>query len=282
VAVLSTALSACGSTKDELFVPAPLEEHPVKIDANAEGDLKSPAHVAVFMQRGSLHIRGGAESTVQGLATGGMGDPPPRVTLTLDRVAITQTSVGGAAPKGDARFALRLGATPMILEVETGAGQDQAIDLGGVALVEGRLHTDSGRIALEWSSPNALPTGALKLKTEKGYVEVGHLGRLGGGSVDVTANDGFVSLEIADIPRDLLSIGVELGRSKLVVTAPMRLSARADIAPGNVATEVSGWAALGPAYVTGGSAYVLGDAAAAPRLTLRVQGDSARVELRAE
>jgi hypothetical protein len=267
---------ACGGDnkdKDELFIPVPLEEHKVKIEADAEGTAKSPAHVAVYLQRGSLRIGGGAGSTVEGMATGALGDPPPRVDLGLDRVAITQSIIGGAPPKGDANFVLALGKTPMALEVQSGSGQQQAIDLGGVALVDGRFHTESGHLSIGWTAVNAMPSGSLLLQTEKGYIDVMHLGRLGGGKVTVKTTEGFVSLDLGEFTGTSLVIEAEVGAGKLVVKVPAKVPARAEIAAkGVVAT---GWREAD-------GAFVLGDTNAAPRVVLHARGDAAHYELLAE
>jgi hypothetical protein len=270
------ALVACGGDpKDALFIPMPLEAHPVKVLANAEGTVASPAHVAIFLPRGSLQMQGGAESTLEGLATSGLGDPPPRVTLTLDRVAVTQVNIGGAPPKGDASFVFALGKTPMALEVESGNGQQQSIDLGGVALAEGRLHTESGHIQVDWSAPNLLPAGALKLQTEKGYIEARHVGRLGGGKVNVRTTEGFVGLEVGTFAGSSLVIDADVGTGKLVLVVPASVPARAEIAP-------NGNAILAPDWRQVGDAYILGDPNAAPRVVLTARGNAARFELGTE
>jgi hypothetical protein len=265
------ALAACGGgPKDELHDPVPLEEHKIKIAADAEGTIKSPAHVAVFLQRGSLRITGGAESTVEGFATGGLGDPPPRVELALDRVAIVQSIVGGAPPKGYASFVLSLGKTPMALEVENGSGQAQSIDLGGVAIVQGRFHTESGHLTIDWSAPNALPSGALTLQTEKGYIDVTHLGQLGGGTVTVKTVEGVVNLDVGSFAGSGLVIDADVGAGKLVLKVPRAVPARAEVTGLTSASAV-----VAPEWRAAGDAYVLGDANAAPRVVLHARGGAA-------
>jgi hypothetical protein len=271
------AIAACGGNKekDELFVPMPLEEHKVKVIVDAEGSLKNPAHVVVYLHRGSLRIAGGAGSTVEGFATGALGDPPPRVDHALDRVAIVQSIVGGAPPQGDASFALSLGKTPIDLEVETGTGQQQTLDLGGVALVEGRFHTESGHLTVGWSAPNLLPSGTLNLRTEKGYIDVNQLGRLGGGKVTIRTTEGFVGLDVGAFAGQSLSLDADVGDGKLVLTVPASVPARAEITARVSAVVAPGWSAAG-------DAYTLGDPSAAPRVILRAQGNAAKFELRTE
>jgi hypothetical protein len=276
LAGLLLGFTGCGGgPKDELFVPMPLEAHPVKIDANAEGSVTSPAHIAIFLPRGTLRLKGGADSTLQGLATGGLGDPPPRLTVTLDRVAVTQVTTGGAPPKGDAIYVLALGKTPMTLEVESGSGQQQSIDLGGVALVEGRLHTASGHIVADWASKNLLPSGNLKLDTDTGYIEVTHVGRLGGGKINVRTSGGFVGLEVGEFSGQSLVIDADVGAGKMLLRVPANTPARAEIVT-NGATVVA------PNWRQTVDAYVLGDANAAPRVVLQARGTAARVDLETE
>jgi hypothetical protein len=271
------ALLACSGNKDkdELFVPMPPEEHKVKILADAEGNERSPAHVVVYLHRGSLHVTGGAEVTVAGLATGAIGDPPPRVDHALDRVAIVQTIVGGAPPQGDGSFVFSLGKTPMALEVETRTGQDQVLDLGGVALVEGRFHTESGHLTIGWSAPNLLASANLTVRTERGYIDLNHLGRMGGGKVTVKTTEGFVGIDVGGFTGSNLSIDAEVGNGKLVFKVPPNVAARADVTANVSAVVALGWR-------ESGTGYTLGDPSAAPRVVLRAQGEAARFELRAE
>jgi hypothetical protein len=277
LALVLCAACSGNKEKDELFVPMPLEEHKVKILVDAEGNERSPAHVVVYLHRGSLHVTGGAETTVAGLATGAMGDPPPRVDHALDRVAIVQTIVGGAPPQGDASFVLSLGKTPIALEVETRTGQDQTLDLGGVALVEGRFHTESGHLTIGWSAPNLLPNANLTVRTEKGYIDLNHLGRVGGGKVAVKTTEGFVGIDVGNFTGSLLTIDAEMGNGKLVFKVPPNVPARVDI---TATANASAVVALG--WRESAGAYTLGDPSAAPRVVLRAQGDAARFELRAE
>jgi hypothetical protein len=269
------ALAACGGPEDTLHEPMPLEEHEVRIEANASGDAKNPAHVAIFLRRGSLRLTTGADVTVLGIAKGGLGDAPPRVERGEDRIAVVQSNVGGAPPRGDANFVLSLGKTPLALEVNTGSGQDQAMNLGGAALVEGRFSTESGHLTLDWSAPNALPSATLVLQTDKGYIDVTHLGRLGGGAVTVKTREGSVALELGDFAGPSLSIDADVGTGILRFKAPSNVAARAEVATPVRAVVTSGWRMAG-------GAFALGDPNAAPRVTLRARGGAARVELSSE
>jgi hypothetical protein len=271
----ANTLAACGGPEDHLHEPKPLEEHEVKIEADAYGDAKNPAHVAIFLRRGSLRVTTGADSTVVGIATGGLGDAPPRVDLGQDRVAVVQSSIGGAPPKNDAKFVLALGKTPMALEVNTGTGQDQSMDLGGAALAEGRFSTDSGHLTIDWSAPNALPSATLLLTTDKGYIDVTHLGRLGGGKVAVKTTEGSVALELGDFSGPSLSIDADVGAGVFRLRVPSSVPARAEVAAPERTLVFVGWRALG-------KAFVLGDPNAAPRVTLHARGGGARMELSTE
>jgi hypothetical protein len=282
-ALLALACLHCPSeSKDLLYEPVPLEAHDVQIAADAEGDAKSPAHVSVFLQRGVLSVKGGGAHTLEGVATGAKGDAPPRLELMQDRVALTQSTVGGAAPKGDAKFVLALGATPMTLQVDTATGEAQSIDLGGVPLKGARFHTASGHLTIDWSAPNRLPGGPVVLETESGYIEVTHLGRSGASGIDVTNVAGYVSLDTGDLGSDpsaaaLGAITATVKSGKLVIKVPKDTAARATIqAPANGVT-LKGWASGDAA-----GSFVVGDPKAVPRVTARVTALAGNVELRAE
>jgi hypothetical protein len=282
-ALLALGCLHCPSeSKDLLYEPVPLEAHAVKIAADAQGDAKSPAHVSVFLQRGALQVKGGAEHTVEGVATGAMGDAPPRVELMQDRVAIAQGILGGTPPKGDAKFVLALGATPMNLEIDTGSGEAQSIDLGGAPVKQARFHTASGHLTIDWSAPNALPGGPLVLKTEAGYIDVTHLGRSGASSIDVTDLAGLVSLDVGDLGAGpsappLGPITATLQSGKLVIKVAKGTVARATIEAPASSVTLRGWAAGEAA-----GSFVAGDPNGAPRVTARVTALAGNVELRAE
>jgi hypothetical protein len=269
------ALAACGAPVDNLHEPVLLEEHEVKIEAHANGDAKSPAHVAIYLRRGSLRLTTGAKSTVVGVAKGGLGDPPPRIDLGLDRVAVVQGSLGGAPPKGDATFVLAVDKTPIALEVMTGAGQEQSMDLGGAAIAEGRFSTESGHLTIDWSAPNALAAGILELQTDRGYIDVAHLGRLRGDKVKIKTTEGAIDLDLGDLAGPNLSIDADVGRGRLRFKAPTSVVVRAEV-PAPIRTIASSdWHAAG-------DAFILGDPNAAPRVILRAHGGAARVELSSE
>jgi hypothetical protein len=163
----------------------------------------------------------------------------------------------------------------MVLEVESGIGQHQSIDLGGVPLAEGRFHTSFGRIDIDWTAPNALPAGTLKLQTEKGYIELAHLGRLGGGKVSVRTTEGFVGLALGEYGGTNLAIDADIGTGKLVFKVPAHVPARAEIAPG-------GNSILAPNWQQVGDAYLIGDPQAAPRVILVARGNAGHFELGTE
>jgi hypothetical protein len=273
------ALGAAGcppaEEKDRLYEPVPLEAHEVKVQADVYGDPARPAHVSLFLRRGELHVTGGGDHTLQGIARGGIGDAPPRVEVGKDRVAVVQSNLGAPTPKGDALFQLALGRTPVSLEVEASSGEKQDLDLGGVALAEARVHSASGHVALRWSAPNALPAGNLFLKTEAGYLDAMNLGALGGGKVNVESQAGKVTLDIGPFAGPSLAIDYRGESGILVVRLAAAVPARATVDAGSSSVVSRGWR-----EEPGG--FALGEPGASPRVTLQVRGKGSRVELVAE
>ncbi len=265
--------------KDLLYEPVPLEEHEVKILADAEGSAKSPAHVSVFLQRGFLHVTGGGGHTLEGVATGGMGDAPPRLELMQDRVALTQSTVGGSPPRADGKFMLAFGTTPMNLELDTGTGEVQTIDLGGVPVKQASFHTASGHLAIDWTAPNPLPGGRITLKTESGYIDVAHLGKSGATRIDVTDIAGYVGFDLGEFALSApdLAIVAQVTSGMLVLKAPKTLAARATITspPGSVVNK--GWSSG-----EGEGSFLSGDPKAPARVTAQVTAAGGHVELRVE
>jgi hypothetical protein len=254
------------------YEPPLLEPHVVHVLADAIGTATSPARVALFLQRGALRVTGGAAHLVEGVATGAEGDPPPRVDVGADRVSIVQAEVGGAPPKGDATFELKLGARPILLSVDTGSGESQSIDLGGVSVTTARVHVGTGRVSIDWSRPSALEGGRLELSTEAGTVEVTHLGRFGGRLVEVKEGGGLVTLDLGDrIDKDL-AIDAEVGTGKLTLRLPRDVAAQAHVTPPASHVVVNAWRPLG-------DGFVLGDASLAPRVVIHVRCASGVVEL---
>jgi len=282
-AALGLACSHCPppETHDLLYEPVPLEAHQVKIAADADGDAKNPAHVAVFLQRGTLEMKGGAGHTLEGTATGATGDAPPRLELMQDRVALTQSTLGGTPPRGDAKFVLALGDTPMSLEVETRAGEPQTLDLGGVPLAKAHLHTETGHLTVDWTQPNPLPGGTLALDTEAGYIEVGHVARSGASSVDVSIDAGFVSLDLGDLSgAPATSPGVAIrgtvATGTLVVLTAKAVPALATVTGPEGTVVLKGWR---PGDAAG--TFACGAPGASPKVTVRVTAKSGHVELKA-
>ncbi len=260
--------------KDNLSEPAPVTAHEVKIVADAQGDEKRPAHVAVFLERGTLKIAGGAEHTVQGSAVGALGDPPPRVELMLDRVAVVQGAVGSGRVKGDALFNLALGGTPMTLEIQTGRGEVQTVDLGGVPVVAARLRTTEGHIALDWSSKGAAMTQPLDLVVDDGYFEATHVGRSGAAAVIARSKGSLIKIEVGELAVPHLAIDLTATGGKVIFVTPSAIPAiaRVGTAPGEVIR--SGW------RDNGDGTSRAGEPTGAPRVELSLHAtDVARIEL---
>lgn len=270
---LGLLVSGCPSSSEPPpYEPARPEPHVVHVAADAFGEARRPAHVALFLQRGALRVTGGGTHLVEGTATGAAGDPPPRVDVGADRISVVQAAVGGAPPKGDASFELSLGRTPVVLSIETGAGEPQTVDLGGVSLAAARVHTTTGHLALDWTRANALPGGKLELVTESGDLAVNHLGRFAGGAVEVRVGGGLVRLDLGDpLERDV-TINVEVVTGKLVVQVPKNVAADAEVSPASSDVKVEGWRPRG-------MGFTLGDASTAPRVLLRVRCEGGHVEL---
>jgi hypothetical protein len=255
------------------YDPQPLAPHVVRVVADAFGDAKSPARVAVFLQRGVLRLTGGTRHVLEGIATGAAGDPPPRVDVGADRASVVQAEVGGAPPKGDANFVLYLGIIPLVLGVDTGSGQMQSIDLGGVAVASARIHTETGHIALDWTKPNALLGGKLELATEAGVLDITHLGLFGGRTVEVKeAGGGFVRLDLGDRVDHEVTIDADVGAGKLLLRTPKALGAHAHVSNPGCDVKMNGWRAEG-------DGFAVGDASIAPRVVIHVQCASGHVEL---
>jgi len=254
------------------YDPPILEPHVVRLAADAAGDSESPAHVALFLQRGALRLAGGALHLVEGTATGALGDPPPRIDVSADRVSVVQAAVGGVSPKGDASFDLALGRVPIALLIETGAGEPQSIDLGGVSIASARVHTTTGHVVLDWTRANAVAGGKLELATEAGALEVIHLDRFGGGAIEVKEGGGLVSLDFGDRVEHEVTIDAEVGTGKLLLRLPKSAAARADVRSSTSDVTVSGWRREA-------NGFVLGADSAAPRVVIHVRCTGGHVEL---
>jgi hypothetical protein len=283
VVLLGGAFLQCPpDNKDLLYEPVPVEAHEVKILADAQGDAKAPAHVAVFLKRGILQMKGGAVHTLEGVATGAVGDAPPRLELMQDRIALTQSTLGGNAPRGDAKFMLALGATPMALEIDTGTGEAQTIDLGGVPVAKARFHTVTGHLTIDWSAPNPQLGAELTFETQGGYIDVSHLARSGARAIDVVNVAGLVNLDVgtlAGVPSAFgaLSVTATVTSGTFVFKVPANVAALATVQAPEGSRVFKGWKP-GAASDT----FVTGAPDASPRITLRVAAQAGKVELRTD
>jgi hypothetical protein len=265
--------TGCPSADDPpVYDPPILEPHVVRVVADAFGDAQNPARVALFLQKGALRVTGGAKHLVEGVATGAAGDPPPRVDVGADRVSVVQVAVGGAPPKGDATFELQLGRAPTTFSVDTGSGESQSIDLGGLSIASARVHTATGHVTLDWTRSSTFVGGQLELATEAGTLEVTHLGRFGGKSVEVKEAGGLVILDLGDRIDQPVTIDAEVRAGKLTLRLPKGVAARARVTPPASDVDVKGWR-------SDGDGFVLGDASLAPRVVVRIQCASGHVEL---
>ncbi len=219
-------------------VPAGVEESEVKIE----------------MGGGKLDISGGSDSLVEGTVVYNVADWQPSIRALSDGVLITQSHTTNAGiPNGKIKnnWSLKLGNTPLALEVNAGAYQG-TLDLSGLSLTNLDISDGASQATVRFDQANPVVMHRLQYKT--GASEVKLLG-LGNANVDVInfeSGAGSYTLDFSgELNRDI-SVKLSSGVSDVKIIVPTGAHTLVVINGGLTNVNVNGtWTIDGSRYESG-------------------------------
>jgi hypothetical protein len=214
----------------------------------------NPVELTIEMGAGSLEIKPGATSAVEGTIAYNVEDWKPRVSNTGSRISISQTNTKNVGiPDGQIENAwnLKIGSMPIDLSISTGANEG-SFDLGGLSIKRLSISDGASKTTVTFNDPNLVELEKLEYHT--GASEVNLLG-LGNANVrEIEFNGGAGSYELdfsGDLSNDI-NVRIGTGMSDLSIIIPSGAHAIININGGLSNINAAGtWTINGGTYESG-------------------------------
>ncbi len=258
--ILTLGVSACGVSFDlPGITPGPIETYAIEVQQPE--DVTSLTRLVLTFGAGELNILPGAENLVSGLATYNVADFKPEITSSNGAVNVTQGSytlnklpnLGKVLNTWD----LKLGSTPMDLEINAGA-YNASLELGNLALSNLTVKDGASDVKLNFSEPNLTVMNLLRYETGASQVALKGLANANFSILKFTGGAGNYSLDFSgDLQRDAsASINTGLGNLTLIIPEGLKVQLTID---GNLANINIGsnWEKNGNTYTQTGSGPML-------------------------
>lgn len=258
--ILTLGVSACGVSFDLPDI-TPGSTETFAIEVSQPENQPNPTRLVLTFGAGELNILPGAESLVSGLATYNVADFRPEITSSESTVNITQGSYTlNKIPnfgKVLNRWDLKLGSTPMDLEITAGAYHAD-LELGNLALSNLMVKDGASDVRLTFSEPNRTEMNLLHYETGASQVALKGLANANFSIFKFSGGAGNYSLDFSgDLQHDA-SASINTGLGNLTIIIPENLKVQMTI-DGNLANINIGnnWTQNGNTYTQVGSGPML-------------------------
>lgn len=274
IAVLALPSLACSITfnlpdKVKTTTPRTLD---ISEDVPVSGQTST---VRLELGAGELDVTGGATKLIEGSIRYNIEEWQPTIDRTGSQVAIIQGNKDGSIsiPGSDVinEWSLRLGNTPIDLQVEAGAYKG-TLDLSGVPITRLRVTDGASRATVKFDSPNPAQMENLTYKTGASEVDLEGLGNANVAEILFEGGAGSYTLDFSgDLKRDI-SVKLAAGMSNVRINVPEAANVRVEVGGGLSNVSVSGtWTTDGDVYQRSGSG---------PLITIKIDMGLGNLELR--
>ena len=218
------------------------------------------ADLTIAMGGGSLDLTGGAVGLVEGSVQTNVADWKPTVTTVGANVVVAQGQ--GKSPIADStntvnKWALKLGKTPMSLNVKAGA-TNGTLNLGGVPLRGLRIEQGAASTDIKFAAPN--PEVMKEMNISAGASNIA-LSGLGNANFETLVFNGGASNYTLDFGGKLqrnATATVKTGVSNLTIVIPEGVNAKVTLTGGLRAANTEGaWQKSGDTYTQSGGGPAL-------------------------
>jgi hypothetical protein len=201
---------------------------------------------------------GGEDMLVEGTATYNVPNFKPETKVDGNTVEVKQGELK-SLNVGDFRneWDLKLGKTPMELEINAGAYQGQ-YDFGGLSLTNLTIKDGASDVDVSFSAPNQTEMSVFRYETGASNVELTHLANANFTSMFFNGGAGSYTLDFSgELKRDA-NARVETGFGDLNLIIPEGVNASVTIEGGPVnVNHSSGWGQSNHTYTQEGSGPAL-------------------------
>jgi hypothetical protein len=271
IAVLVITSLACQLSLD-LPVTRPGDTQTVTLNENVDTD--DTARVMIGMGGGTLNISGGGQSLVDGTIAYNLAEWEPIVERSSSAVRIQQEIRTIPIPQtGQSmlnQWDLRLGSTPMELEINAGA-HDGTLDLSGVPLRRFDFTGGASNTTIRFDTPNPERMDILDFRTGASNIQIIGLGNANVDQMAFTGAAGDYTLDFSGEAQadSLVEISGAVGNMTIIVMSGQAVQINLTGGLRDVQTEGN--------WQTGEDVYTI--AGSGPNLTINVEMNVGRLNL---
>jgi len=236
------------SQVEDIFVPLPDSSDPIEVDLKFD--------------TGRLLLAPGAKTgIIEGTATYNVAQLEPRVITSSNMVRLEhETALGLAnitAHSAENTWELKLGSTPMELEIEAGLIKEGRLDLGGLSLHNLTINPSAGDVTILFSELNPVEMNALVFKTHAAEATLNNLANAHAREINLDATAGAYTLDFGgELKNDTAAKISATSLSEVTLIVPEDVPARVSVTGQESTLNVEGnWQGSGRRYSTPGSGY---------------------------
>lgn len=214
------------------------------------------AKVSIEMGAGELDIQGGSEKLVEGEIQYNISEWKPEVIRDGRSLIIRQGSRDNLRiPTRDVvnRWQLKLGSTPLELDIAAGAYQG-TLNLSGVALARLNIQDGASQAEVRFEQPNPVRMESLRYRTGASEVSLYGLGNASPAFLNFEGGTGSYTLDFSGSLQQDLEASITAGVSNLKIIIPAGTPARVVISGGLSNVQPRGtWNIANNVYETDGN-----------------------------
>ncbi len=214
----------------------------------------TPLRISIQMGAGSLNIKPGATSSVEGTVDYNVIDWEPKVINSGNMIEISQSNTNSVGiPSGQIvnLWDLQLGSEPMELSISTGANEG-TFDLSGLSLSRLSISDGASKTNVIFSKPNPTVMEKLEYHTGASEVKLNGLGFAHLRNLEFYGGAGSYRIDLSGQLIEDMNVKVSAGMSDVTLVIPKDTHTIVTINGGLSNINATGtWTINGSSYETG-------------------------------
>lgn len=214
----------------------------------------NPVEISIEMGAGTLDIRPGAKSTVEGTVAYNVDDWKPGVSISGSQISISQSNTKNVGiPDGQIENAwdLKIGSKPVALSISTGANEG-TFDLSGLSIKQLSISDGASKTTVTFNEPNPVEMERLEYHTGASEVNLIGLGNANVKNIEFNGGAGSYELDFSGALLNDINARIGTGMSDLSIIIPSGTHAVIVINGGLSNINATGtWTINGSTYESG-------------------------------
>ena len=177
------------------------------------------ASINIEMGAGRLDISGGSEKLMEGTITYNIVTWEPELIREDDSITLKQNRDAVAADEYRNEWDLKLGATPIELDLSAGAYEGN-LELGGLAITRLSVADGASKSKVSFSEPNAVEMDKFTYQTGASNVELYGLGNIRADQLEFNCGAGSYKFDFTGVNTNDITVDIEGGISDVTIIIP--------------------------------------------------------------